>query len=151
MPQSLSAVYIHFVFSTKDRRPFLSDPKIRAEMHSYLAGVSYHMQCPALIIGGVEDHVHGLVRLHRTISQADWVKETKRVTSLWVKPKAGEMQDFGWQSGFGAFSVDATNLDGLRRYIENQEEHHRHVTFKEEFIALLEVHGLEWDERYVWD
>jgi len=81
MPQSLSAVYIHLVFSTKDRRPFLRDPALRAAFHSYLGGVSKKLDCPPLQVGGVEDHVHLLARFGRTVTQADWVKEMKRVTN----------------------------------------------------------------------
>jgi len=144
-------VYLHFVFSTLDRVPFLVDPSVRSQMHSYIAGISGRLNCPALLVGGVEDHVHALIRLGRTVSQADWVKETKRVSSEWVKDRGPGLSRFAWQAGYGAFSVDASNIDDIRRYIEGQEAHHHKVTFKEEFLELLESHGLEWDERYVWD
>jgi putative transposase len=85
MPQSLSAVYIHLVFSTKDRRPFLRDKSVRASLHSQLGGISKTLECPPLLVGGVEDHVHMLARLGRTITQADWVKEIKRVSNSWLK------------------------------------------------------------------
>jgi len=151
MPQSLSAVYLHLVFSTVDRRPFLVDPDVRAKMHAYLAGITRRLDCPALLIGGVSDHVHILVRHGRTISQADLIKETKRASSIWVKDQGPGLSNFGWQSGYGVFSVDAADLDAIRTYIENQEAHHRVVTFKDEFLELLRLHNLEWDERYVWD
>ena len=85
MPQSLSAVYIHLVFSTKDRRPFLRDKSVRTALHAYLGGVSKSLDCPSLLVGGVEDHVHLLCRFGRTITQADWVKELKRVSNGWLK------------------------------------------------------------------
>jgi|ERR1043165_3450807 REP element-mobilizing transposase RayT len=94
MPQSLSAVYIHLVFSTKDRRPFLRDKDIRIELHAYLGGISKKLDCPPIEIGGVEDHIHILARFGRTVTQADWVKELKRVSNTWLKTKGLENRDF---------------------------------------------------------
>ena len=151
MPQSLSVVYLHLVFSTKDRRPFLRDKTVREEMHAFLGGVSKQLDCPPILAGGVEDHIHLLARFGRTITQADWVKEVKRVSSQWIKQRDQAQHDFAWQAGYGVFSVSPSNLEAVRKYIENQEEHHRHVTFQDEFRELLRKHGIEWDERYVWD
>src|SRR6516162_7252524 len=103
--QSLSVVYLHLVFSTKDRQPFLRDPGIRAEMHKWLGSASGQLQCPSVIVGGVEDHVHILSRLGRTITQADWVKELKRTSSLWIKQRDPRLSEFTWQAGYGVFSV----------------------------------------------
>ncbi len=150
MPQSLAAVYIHLVFSTKERRPFLIDKTVRNEMHSYLGGTSKRLQCPSLIVGGVEDHIHMLARLGRTIALADWIKELKRVSSLWIK-EAHAKRLFQWQGGYAAFSVSASNLEQVRKYIERQEQHHRKVSFQDELRALFRKHKMEWDERYVWD
>src|SRR5437764_6736977 len=105
MPQSLSVVNLHLVFSTKERRPWLRDPILRAEMHAWLSGVSLQLGCPAVLVGGVEDHVHILARQGRTISQADWVKELKRTSSLWIKKRDPASQDFAWQGGYGVFAV----------------------------------------------
>lgn len=151
MPQSLSAVYNHLVFSTKDRRPFLKDKEIRDELHAYLAGVSNQVDCPLIIVGGVEDHVHLLARQARTISLADWIKELKRVSSLWIKERDVQHAKFSWQSGYGAFSVSVSKLEAVREYILNQEQHHRRKTFQDEFRAILTKHAVEWDEQYVWD
>jgi len=152
MPQSLSAVYLHLVFSTKDRVPFLQDPSVRESLHSYLGSVSGRLDCPTLIVGGVEDHVHLLARHGRTITQADWVKEVKRVSSHWIKEQDGlKYTDFAWQAGYATFSVSASNLDEVRGYIANQEEHHRKGTFQDELRALLRKHEVEWDEKYIWD
>lgn len=148
MPQSLSAVYVHAVFSTADRKPFLADASLRNEMHAFLGGISKQLDCAPLAIGGVEDHVHFLIRWGRTTNQAEWVKEVKRVSSRWAKER---VSGFGWQSGYGAFSVSHSDLNAVRHYIATQEEHHRRVSFKDEFLALLREHHLEWDERYVWD
>ncbi len=151
MPQSLSCVRIHLVFSTKNRHPFLRDAALRTEMHAYLGGVSGQLDCPPIIVGGPDDHVHLLCRLSRTISQADWVKELKRVSSVWVKQRAPALVEFAWQGGYGAFSVSASATDRTRDYIARQAEHHKQQTFQDEYRAFLTKHGLEWDERYVWD
>ena len=151
MPQSLSVVHIHLVFSTKNRVPFLRDANLRTEMHAYLGGVSANLDCPPTLVGGMEDHVHLLCRLGRTISQADWVKEVKRISSTWIKEREPQMRDFAWQAGYGAFSVSASSVPKVRAYIARQEEHHRKVSFQEEYRAFLRKHGTEWDERYVWD
>jgi REP element-mobilizing transposase RayT len=152
MPQSLSAVYLHAVFSTKQHRTFLLDVAVRTEMHAYLGGLSKQLDCPPLIIGGVDDHVHLLVRFGRTITQADWIKELKRVSSVWIKGRApDDCGDFAWQAGYGVFSVSGSRLDAVHEYIATQESHHRKATFEDEFRGLLRKHGMEWDERYVWD
>lgn len=151
MAQSLSAVYIHLVFSTKTRRPFLRDKRVRGELHSYLGGISRQLECPPIRNGGVEDHVHILAQLGRTITQADWAKELKRVSSAWLKEKHGELGEFQWQGGYAAFSVSRSNLEQVMEYISVQEEHHHKMTLEDEIRALFHKHDVEFDERYVWD
>jgi len=151
MPQSLSAVYIHLVFSTKDRRLLLRDKPTRDALHSYLGGVSKQLDCPPLLVGGVEDHVHLLARFGRTITQAEWVKELKRVSNLWLKERGRDYADFEWQGGYADFSVSQSNLEPVKQYITGQEEHHRKIDFQDELRALLRKHEIEWDEKYVWD
>ncbi len=151
MPQSLSAAYIHLIFSTKGRFPLIRGDILCGEMHAYLGGVSRQLDCPPILVGGVEDHVHLLARLGRGISQSDWVKELKRVSSQWIKTRAPECGDFAWQAGYGAFSVSASSLDRVTQYIAAQKEHHRKTTFQDEFRTFLQRHGMECDERYVWD
>jgi REP element-mobilizing transposase RayT len=151
MPQSLAQIYLHLVFSTKDRRPFLQDAALRGELHRYLGGTCNKLDCPVLRVGGAADHVHILCRLGRSIAVADLIKELKRDSSQWVKTKAASLADFYWQNGYGAFSVSPGHVEALREYIASQEEHHRTVTFQDEFRRLLTKYGLEWDERYVWD
>ena len=151
MPQSFSAVYIHLVFSTKDRRPFLRDKGIRDALHTYLGGVSKTLECAPIIVGGANDHVHLLCRFGRTITQAEWVKELKRVSNGWLKEQRCVPTDFQWQSGYAGFSVSQSNLDQVAKYIACQEEHHRKIAFQDELRALLRKHGLVFDERYVWD
>ena len=151
MPQSLSAVYIHLVFSTKERRPFLRDKNTRNALHAYLGGVSKTLECPPLIVGGVEDHVHLLCRFGRTTTQAEWVKELKRVSNGWLKEQGRDYADFEWQGGYAGFSVSQSNLEQMKQYIAGQEEHHRKMMFQDELRALLRKHAVEFDERYVWD
>jgi REP element-mobilizing transposase RayT len=149
MPQSLSAVYIHLVFSTKDRRPFLRDRLTRDALHSYLGGISKQLDCPPILAGGVEDHVHLLARFGRTITQAEWVKELKRVSNLWLKERGRDYADFEWQGGYADFSVSQSNLEPVKHYIANQEEHHRVKSFREELIEMLSKAGVEYDPKYL--
>ena len=151
MPQSLSAVYLHLVFSTKERRPFLKDQVLRSECHAYLGGVSKKLECPVILAGGVEDHVHLLARQSRTITQADWVKKLKRASSLWIKERDPAAKEFAWQAGYGAFSVSFSHVEKVTEYIARQEEHHRVRSFQDEFRAMLAKHRIEWDEKYPWD
>jgi len=150
MPQSLSAVYIHLVYSTKERRPFLKDETIRLSTHRYLGGISKKLGCAPIIVGGVEDHVHLLARFGRTITQAEWVKELKRVSNLWLK-KEYQLRPFEWQGGYAAFSVSHSDLEQVKKYIANQAEHHRKMSFQDELRLLMKQHHVEWDERYVWE
>ena len=151
MSQAFSAAYLHLIFSTKERRPFLRDLSLRARLHEYLGGISRELDCHPVRIGGVEDHVHLLCRLSRTISQADWVKELKRVSSAWLKQAEPSLHDFAWQGGYATFSVSVSNLPRVERYVEMQEPHHRKMNFQEELRLILRKHKLEWDERYLWD
>lgn len=129
MPQSLSVVYIHLIFSTKDRRPFLRDAKLRASLHAYLGEISKRLDCPPIRVSGVEDHVHLLARFGRTITQAEWVKELKRVSNQWLKEQSAEFASFEWQGGYADFSVSQSNLEQVKEYIARQEEHHRKNEF----------------------
>jgi len=149
MPQSLSAVYVHLVFSTKERRPFLRDNSIRESLHSYLGAISKQLGCAPIITGGAEDHVHQLARLGRTITQARWVKELKRVSSLWLK-KEHAVHGFEWQGGYADFSVSQSKLEQVKQYIANQNEHHKRISFQDELRLSLKRHRVEWDERYIW-
>ncbi len=151
MSQSLSVVYLHLVFSTKWRQPFLSDRAIRYAMHARLGRTSAELGCPSICVGGVEDHVHILARYGRTISQADWVKELKRTSSLWMKQCDPRFKDFAWQLGYRIFSVGSANPEVVRWYIEHQEEHHAKQDFQNEFRGLLQEHDEPWNELYVWD
>ena len=150
MPQSLSLLIVHIIFSTKDRFPSLG-PAMRPRLHAYLATVSRDARCEAYRVGGTADHVHLAVRLCRTIAVATLVEKLKTSSSKWLKKQQPELNRFAWQGGYGAFSVSPGELQALVAYIENQEEHHRVRTFQEEYLALLKQSGVQFDERYLWD
>ena len=151
MSQSLAKVWIHLIFSTKNRTPFLKDREIRDAMHAYVAIVLRSHECKTLLVGGVEDHVHSLFALSRNHSIAEIVKEIKRTSSSWVKTVDPMMPKFHWQNGYAAFSVSQSNLAEVVRYIETQEEHHRRKTFQDEYREFLKAYEIDYDERYVWD
>ena len=151
MSQSLVQVYLHLVFSTKHRQPFLSDPDFRDRTHRFLAGHCKTLGCPAIKIGGVEDHVHILCRLGKTVDISELIRDLKRDSSKWIKDNNSALSEFYWQQGYGAFSISPGHVKKLEIYIANQEEHHKKETFQDEFRRLCRIYGLEIDERYVWD
>ena len=151
MPQSLAKILVHTVFSTKERRPLLRDATLRDELHHYLGGILTNLDCQPIITGGVEDHVHLLCALSRTCEAAEMVKEIKRGSSLWLKTKGPELSDFAWQSGYGMFSIGFSQIETMRSYIAGQEQHHRKVSFQDEFRELLRRYEIAFDERYVWE
>ncbi len=149
MSQSLSKVLVHLIFSTKHRQPAISE-RIRPRLHAYVVGILDHLKSPSLQTGGTSDHIHILCALGRTISQAALLEEVKRSSSKWMKAE-GEAPGFFWQSGYGAFSIGESQVERLIAYIQNQENHHRTMTFQEEFRKFLERYKVAYDERYVWD
>jgi REP element-mobilizing transposase RayT len=151
VPQSLSNVLLHLAFSTKHRQPLLRAPHLRDVMTGYLIGTLRNMRCPSLIVGVVEDHVHILCNLHRTVAIAKLVEEVKTSSSVRIKQEGPSLSGFHWQNGYGVFSVSQSNAEQVKSYIANQDEHHRKRTFQEEFRLLLERHAVQYDERYIWD
>jgi putative transposase len=150
MPQSLANLYVHLIFSTKDRYPFLKN-EVRPDLHAYMATVLANLKCPAILINSVEDHVHILFNLARTVTLAQAVEDVKKSSSKWIKTQGPSHARFAWQAGYGAFSVSESNVPAVTRYISNQEEHHRVKTFQEEYREFLAKHKIEFDDRYVWD
>ena len=150
MPQSLSCVVIHVIFSTKELRPFL-DPGTRPKLHAYLATVAHNAGCECYRAGGVADHVHLAIRLSRTLTIADLVENLKTSSSKWLKTQSAGLATFSWQRGYACFSVGPTDLNFLCAYIDKQEEHHRTRTFQDEFRMFLKKYGVSYDETYVWD
>jgi putative transposase len=150
MPQSLSKVILHVIFSTKNREPWL-ERDVRPRMHGYIATVCRDLGAELVRVGGVADHVHIVTRLPRTVSLAQLVEQIKKVSSKWIKARDARYRGFFWQRGYGAFSVSPSQLDVVLQYIDSQQEHHRTRTFEEEYRQLLRKHGVDFDERYVWD
>jgi REP element-mobilizing transposase RayT len=150
MPQSLALVIVHIIFSTRDRAPFLDHP-VRHDLHAYLAVRARDVGCECYCVGGVADHVHLAIRLSRTVTVAKLIEELKTSSSKWLKTQAPKLKAFSWQTGYGAFSVGPTDLPALRKYIADQEAHHRKSSFQDEFRVLLKKYGVEHDERYMWD
>jgi REP element-mobilizing transposase RayT len=149
MPQSLSQVILHIVFSTKDRRPWL-DPAIQPRMHAYLATVCRDCDCQAYRVGGAADHVHIAARLARTVSQAELLEKIKKTSSAWIKSQGEQYAGFFWQGGYGDFSIGWSQLEDLVDYIDGQEQHHRAQSFQEEYRNLLRKYHVEFDEEHVW-
>jgi REP element-mobilizing transposase RayT len=149
MPQSFAALHCHIVFSTKYREPRIK-PEVQPRLFHYIGGILRNHSSQLVATGGMPDHVHLLASLGRTLAVADAVRLIKSNSSSWMHDELG-LADFGWQDGYGAFAVSYSNVDQVKEYLANQEEHHRRVSFQEEFLELLRRHELEWDERYVWD
>jgi putative transposase len=150
MSQSLAKNLLHLIFSTKHRLPLLT-ADIRPEMNAYLAGILRSWESPAIIVDSVEDHAHLQFALSKNFALKKVVEEVKKGSSKWIKTKGPSFADFHWQAGYGVFSVSQSNVPAVRGYIVNQEEHHRKMTFQDEFRRLLHRHGIEYDERYIWD
>jgi REP element-mobilizing transposase RayT len=150
VPQSLARIYIHLVFSTKNRERFLPDD-IRDDLHAYMGGILRGLDCPAIEINTEPDHVHVLFVLARTATVSNVVQHLKTGSTDWLKKQRSAFRNFHWQGGYGAFSVSKSNVEEVRDYIRRQAEHHRGRTYQDEFRALLLRHEVEFDERYVWD
>ena len=141
MPQSLSQVYAHLIFSTKAREPWLT-VEVQNRLWRYLAGSLNAQECHAIKVGGYLDHVHILYRLSKNVAPSKVIGGIKAESSRWIKSEFPSLRDFAWQGGYGVFSVSASRVEGVSEYIANQVEHHRTVTFKEEFRNYLERHGV---------
>jgi putative transposase len=150
MPSSHLSLHYHLIFSTKHREPLLA-PAIAPRVYDYLGGILRSLDGVLLAAGGMPDHVHLLVGLGATRSLADVLRDLKAGSSKWVHETFPEMGGFRWQVGYGAFVVSYSLLDAVRAYIARQEEHHRKRSFQEEYVLFLRRHGIEYDERYVWE
>ncbi len=150
MPQSFVSLTVHIVISTKHREPLITEA-VRARLFEYMGGTFRAHDCVLLAAGGMPDHVHLVVSLGKQIAVSDILREVKSSSSKWVHDTFAGQSGFAWQSGYGAFAVSYSNLPTLKRYIDNQAEHHRVRTFQEEFIAFLKRHHIQYDERYLWD
>jgi putative transposase len=150
VPQSLSKVILHIIFSTKNREPWL-DSNVRPRIHAYLATICHDLGAELVRVGGVADYVHIVTTLPRTVSQAQFIEQIKKASSKWIKDLNARYRGFFWQRGYGAFSVSPSQLDAVLQYVDAQQEYHGTRTFQEEYRELLHRHGIDFDERYVWD
>jgi putative transposase len=150
MPQSLVKNYMHIVFSTKHRQPFIQPP-FENELYDYLGGVCKKLDCQPLKVGGYTDHVHILCMLSKKITLIKLLEEMKSHSSGWMKTKDPSLANFYWQNGYGAFSVNPTETEIVINYIANQHQHHQAKSFQDEYRAFLKKYAIEYDERYVWD
>ncbi len=150
MGQSLVTNYVHIVFSTKHREPLIYPP-FEAELHSYLGGICKKHECHPIKVGGHTDHIHILCMLSKKIALMKLLEEVKSHSSKWAKTKGEYLKDFYWQDGYGAFSVNPSEVDAVMAYIANQQEHHSQRTFQDEYRLFLKKYNVEYDERYVWD
>jgi REP element-mobilizing transposase RayT len=150
MSQSLAKNLVHLVYRTKHRQAWIP-PQHRPGLFAYQAGIFKQCDSPALIIGGVEDHVHALFALSKNHALIKIVEEVKKGSSKWMKSDGPRNKDFCWQAGYAAFSVSQSNVEAVTDYIATQEEHHRRMSFQDELRELMRRHAIEWDERYVWD
>ena len=149
MSHSYISCHIHYVFSTKDREPWIT-ADIRERLFQYMSGTARKHNMASLRVGGTEDHIHQLVSLPATLSVAKAVQLIKGNASRWIHETFPQHQHFSWQEGYGAFSVSVSQLERIIAYIDNQQEHHRFTSFEEEFLLLLKRHQTEYDERYVF-
>lgn len=145
MPQSLSNILLHLVFSTKNREP------LESELYAYIAAIHKSMACPLLKIGGTENHIDILCRLERVVTVSKLLEEVKKSSSKWIKGKDNRLTDFAWQAGYGTFSIGMSNVKALEHYIAGQKEHHRNQSFEDEYRELLRKYRVRWDEKYAWD
>ena len=149
MAQSYCNLLYHLVFGTKNHRPYLDSPDAQ-RVHEYLGGAIRNLGGISLGINGTADHVHILAKLRQDRAVSDVLRDIKAGSSGWIHGAFPRMADFAWQDGYGAFTVSQSQAGRLKKYIAGQVDHHRTVSFKEEFIALLRAHGVEYDERYIW-
>lgn len=150
MSHTYAHLLVHVVFSTKDRAPRLT-PELQPRLFPYMGGIVRELTGTALLINGTTDHVHLLLRLPATCALADLVRTVKANSSRWIHEDFPNPDRFAWQTGYGAFSVSESNCARVLNYIRRQEQHHRRLSFQDEFVAFLQRHGLEYDERHLWD
>ncbi|NNE32515.1 MAG: IS200/IS605 family transposase [Winogradskyella sp.] len=150
MGQSLVQNYLHIVFSTKHRQALIHPPN-EEELHAYIGGTCKELGCPVLIVGGYTDHIHILCMLSKKVALMNLIQKVKANSSRWIKTKDRSLENFFWQDGYGAFSVNPSEVEVVIKYIKNQKEHHKNKSFKDEYRQFLEKYEVDYDERYVWD
>ena len=149
MPQSLTSILVHIIFSTKDRNPFIKT-KISKNLYRYMISVARAYNSSIIEIGGTEDHIHILSILPKTLALSKLVEELKKSSSKWMKTQGAWYRNFAWQSGYGAFSISQSNISVLIKYIRNQQKHHEKITFQDEYRLFLERYRVSFNEKYAW-
>jgi len=150
MPQSLAKIYLHIIFSTKNRNNILH-PDIENELYKYIAGIMKNLNCTTIKIGGTSNHIHILNIFSRTIPIGKLIGTIKKESSKWIKTKGINYHNFHWPNGYGVFSIAHSQVEAVEKYIKNQKEHHKKMTFQEEYRKFLHKYNVDYDERYVWD
>ena len=150
MPQSLHILSAHIIFSTKDRRPWLTT-NIRERVWAYQSRILQNLECNSITVGGVGDHVHVLCNLTKKFPTAKVLEIVKKDSSKFIKTLDSTLRDFHWQDGYGLFSVSPSHFDAVKKYVLDQEGHHRKETFQEEYFRILKKYEVAYDERYLWD
>jgi putative transposase len=149
MANTYTSLHYHVLFSTKNREPWLV-PSIEQRIWEFIGGIARAHRMTALQVGGVEDHIHALVTAPPTIAAFQIAQFLKGDSSKWIHEEFSTLRNFGWQDGYGAFTVSKSNIPKVIKYIQNQREHHRKKTFQEEYLEFLRENGIEYDERYLW-
>lgn len=149
MGHSYTSSLFHCIFSTKDRKPLITE-ELQSPLWAYIGGIARKNKMKAIAVGGVEDHVHILISIPSTLSIAKAVQLIKGGSSKWIHEKFPKLRTFAWQEGYGAFSISISQIAATVKYIAGQREHHRKRTYQQEFLAFLKKHGIEYDPRYIW-
>jgi REP element-mobilizing transposase RayT len=149
MANTYTALFYHVVFSTKNRAPMIRRD-IEERVWEYVGGIARHYNMTAVQVGGIEDHLHVLVMAPATLSPSEIAKRIKSDSSKWIHEEFPDLHGFGWQDGYGAFTVSKANVPSVVGYIQNQRAHHRTKTFQEEYLDFLKKAGVDYDEQYLW-
>lgn len=149
MAQSLSKLFVHIIFHIKSTSVIIRQPEAN-ELYAYMGAIIKDRQSIPIIINGVGDHIHILCVLSKNIALADFLEDIKKYSSRWIKSKSDYYKTFAWQGGYAGFSVSPSLCDKTKKYIENQKEHHKKMSFKEEYVLFLKEYGIDFDETYVW-
>lgn len=150
MAQSLSKVYVHITFSTKNRHNLITE-SIQKSLFEYIGGICKGLECNPIRVGGYQNHVHILCLMSKKITQAKLLEEVKKRSSKWIKTQDIKFTNFYWQDGYGIFSVNPSEINVVEAYINNQKNHHESISFQDEYRAFLKKYKVEYDERYVWN
>jgi REP element-mobilizing transposase RayT len=149
MPKSYTNLLYHIIFSTRDRRPLITSER-RKLLYEYVGGTIRGLGGISLAIGGIEDHIHLLAKLRPDKALSELLRDLKSNSSGWMHDVFPDAKDFAWQHGYGAFTVSASQVRAVSRYIADQERHHRNRSFRDEFVEILRIHEIEFDEKYLW-